>query len=199
MTYPIKTCKRHGAYTDDTCPRCGSTVVYSSLLAFATYQKLSPNKVSREEYDRYVYLKGLQDSGIIHALETQVSYDLLPKVDVSGVNWYRYAATKRTGFTQGALTYSPDFRYQYEGVTVIEEYKAVSKTKKGNLVPRIRTDARNKVKLWISQHSEQLIAGTLFFCISGWFKGHQQYYIFDSNSNLIDYPLANYIESELAA
>lgn len=162
-------------------------------LTGTEYKKLS---VSGEEYRRYLYLYAMWRDGVISNLELQVSFDLLPEVIVPGINWYSYKKADgktRKGYKQAGLSYSPDFRYQYDGVTVIEEYKAVTRTKAGNYLPRIKIPARNKIKLWMVKHEAQILSGEWFFFISGWNKFEREYTAFDSNSNIIDYPLANHI------
>jgi hypothetical protein len=171
-------------------------------LDFASYKQISDNKVSFEEYERYQYLYALQANGIISQLECQVSYELLPSVHVPGINWYTYKRDSRgtrQGFKQAGMSYAPDFRYQYQGVTVIEEYKAVRKTEsklthKINYLPVFQAGYRHKLKLWVAKYGFQLVSGEWFFCLTGWNRFEDMYSAFDSNSNLIDYPLANYIQ-----
>jgi hypothetical protein len=169
----------------------------SAHLSFASYKQITDNKVSFEEYERYQYLYALQANGVISQLECQVSYELLPSVHVPGINWYTFKRDSRgtrQGFKQAGMSYAPDFRYQYQGVTVIEEYKAVKRTKKGTYLPLFQAGYRHKLKLWVAKHGLHLVTGEWFFCITGWNRYEGLYSAFDSNSNLIDYPLANHIQ-----
>ncbi len=197
--------------TQDTCPSCASKdapkpkqkasnsslTVVSAILTFSDYKKASPNKVSKEEYHRYLYLHRLAEQGVISDLQIQVSYPLVSAVTVPSIHWYN--GTKKGGYKQGAISYSPDFKYIYAGVQVIEEYKAVPDKK---LKPRIAPASRLRIKMWLDKYSDKIISGKWFFVISGWQRKSQRYYAFDSNGNLISYPVTNYeymqTESEAA-
>ena len=51
--------------------------VMNTLLSYQSYKDLSPNKVSKQEYTRYLYLFRLQEKGIISGLELQVKYEVI--------------------------------------------------------------------------------------------------------------------------
>ncbi len=158
------------------------------MLTYSGYKKLSPNKVSKEEYTRYCYLYNLASKGIISNLSLQERYVLSPAFDVPAVNWYT-SSTKKGGYRSQERSYSPDFRYTYNGVSVVEEYKGVLTSK---LKPRKDTTASLKMALWLSAHSSEIASGKLFFYVVGWHNTHGRYYAFDTNSNLIEYDLTNY-------
>lgn len=65
---------------------------------------------SKDEYRRWLYLTDLEKKGTIQALETKIKYSF----DLNGVH---------------ICNFKPDFRYQVNGVTVVEDYK-------GNVITR---------------------------------------------------------------
>lgn len=69
---------------------------------------------SKKEANRYLVLRSMQEAGEISGLELWPKYILLHK--------FRYK-----GKMIRAITYTPDFRYQENGVTVVEEVKGSSR------------------------------------------------------------------------
>lgn len=154
------------------------------LLTLAEYTALSPNSVSNEEYQRYCQLWSYQDNGTITALELQPKYELIPTMTLYPNEWI---STKRT---QSAVSYTPDFRYQYGGITIVEEYKAITSTATGKAKPRLQGASRERIKLWQDKHRHQLKIDALRFVIVGWYRKGKRYIAFDSNGNrLTSYPL----------
>lgn len=169
-----------------TAPTAILSLVPHMPYSFGEYKAFSDNTVSKEEYVRYKYLFALASSGIISNLELQVSYALQQRLIIPSRKGYK-------GFTQSGVSYSPDFRYQYHGVTYIEEYKYFKRTKKGTPKPGIRATARKQIKALIDKYAERFISHEWRFVITAWNKQEQQYYAFNANGVHFDYDLANYV------
>lgn len=84
---------------------------------------------SKSEARRYVQLKAMEKAGEIDNLELQVSFDLIPAMDVAGKK-------------ERPVRYVADFRYQKDGQTIIEDTKsAPTKTKEYTI--------KRKLMLWL--------------------------------------------------
>lgn len=78
---------------------------------------------SHKERDRYIFLKSLEDKGVISDLKCQVRYTVIPTVygerDVQ-----LKTKTKIEKYTvQKAAYYYADFTYTYNGDTIVEDVK----------------------------------------------------------------------------
>lgn len=67
---------------------------------------------SKREADRYIVLKGMEESGTIEDLRRQVRYELVPAFDVDGRH-YR------------PVYYVADFVYREDGHEVVEDVKGM--------------------------------------------------------------------------
>jgi len=70
---------------------------------------------SKKEYNRYLYLKSLEDKGVIKYLETQRPYELIPPQKLSN------------GKVERAVKYVADFAY-FDGLKqMVEDVKGMKK------------------------------------------------------------------------
>jgi hypothetical protein len=70
---------------------------------------------SKKEYNRYLYLKSLEDKGVIKYLETQRPYELIPTQKLSN------------GKVERAVKYVADFAY-FDGLNqMVEDVKGMKK------------------------------------------------------------------------
>jgi len=67
---------------------------------------------SKAEAKRYQKLKTAQDTGLISDLELQPEYEILP-------------AYRKNGKAVRRMVYRADFRYQVDGMTIVEDVKGV--------------------------------------------------------------------------
>lgn len=67
---------------------------------------------SKAEAKRYVQLRDLQEQGVISNLELQPEYEILP-------------AHRKNGHAVRRMTYRADFRYQTDGITIVEDVKGM--------------------------------------------------------------------------
>ena len=83
---------------------------------------------SKKEMKRYVFLKDMEDKGVIENLERQVRFVLIPSLteDVVVHLKTKDKVVKKT--IQLAITYTCDFRYVHDGVTIVEDIKASPKS-----------------------------------------------------------------------
>lgn len=83
---------------------------------------------SKKEMKRYVFLKEMEDKGVIENLERQVRFVLIPSLteDVVVHLKTKDKVVKKT--IQLAITYTCDFRYVHDGVTIVEDIKASPKS-----------------------------------------------------------------------
>ena len=83
---------------------------------------------SKKEMKRYVFLKDMEDKGVIENLERQVRFVLIPSLteDVVVHLKTKDKVVKKT--IQLAITYTCDFRYIHDGVTIVEDIKASPKS-----------------------------------------------------------------------
>ena len=83
---------------------------------------------SKKEMNRYVFLKDMEDKGVIENLERQVRFVLIPSLteDVVVHLKTKDKVVKKT--IQLAITYTCDFRYVHDGMTIVEDIKASPKS-----------------------------------------------------------------------
>lgn len=79
---------------------------------------------SKREMKRYLVLKEAQDNGIITDLELQPKYELIPSIREEYIKHLKTKDKVETRTVQLAITYTADFRYKKDGVTVVEDVKA---------------------------------------------------------------------------
>lgn len=79
---------------------------------------------SKREMKRYLGLKEAQDKGIITDLELQPKYELIPAIREEYIKHLKTKDKVETRTVQLAITYTADFRYKKDGVTVVEDVKA---------------------------------------------------------------------------
>lgn len=79
---------------------------------------------SKREMKRYLVLKEAQDNGIITDLELQPKYELIPAIREEYIKHLKTKDKVETRTVQLAITYTADFRYKKDGVTVVEDVKA---------------------------------------------------------------------------
>ena len=79
---------------------------------------------SKREMKRYLVLKEAQDKGIISDLELQPKYELIPAIREEYIKHLKTKDKVETRTVQLAITYTADFRYKKDGVTVVEDVKA---------------------------------------------------------------------------
>ena len=79
---------------------------------------------SKREMKRYLVLKEAQERGIISDLELQPKYELIPAIREEYIKHLKTKDKVETRTVQLAITYTADFRYQKDGITVVEDVKA---------------------------------------------------------------------------
>jgi hypothetical protein len=78
---------------------------------------------SHKERDRYIFLKSLEDKGVISDLKRQVRYTVIPTVYGEREVQLK-TKTKIEKYTvQKASYYYADFTYTYNGETIVEDVK----------------------------------------------------------------------------
>lgn len=79
---------------------------------------------SKREMRRYLVLKEAQERGVITDLELQPKYELIPAIREEYIKHLKTKDKVETRTVQLAITYTADFRYLKDGVTVVEDVKA---------------------------------------------------------------------------
>lgn len=79
---------------------------------------------SKREMRRYLVLKEAQERGVITDLELQPKYELIPAIREEYIKHLKTKDKVETRTVQLAITYTADFRYKKDGVTVVEDVKA---------------------------------------------------------------------------
>lgn len=79
---------------------------------------------SKREMKRYLVLKEAQDKGIITDLELQPKYELIPAIREEYIKHLKTKDKVETRTVQLAITYTADFRYKKDDITVVEDVKA---------------------------------------------------------------------------
>ena len=83
---------------------------------------------SKKEMKRYVFLKDMEDKGVIENLERQVRFVLIPSITEDRIVHLKTKDKVVKKTIQLAITYTCDFRYVYDGVTIVEDIKASPKS-----------------------------------------------------------------------
>ena len=83
---------------------------------------------SKKEMKRYVFLKDMEDKGVIENLERQVRFVLIPSLNEDVVVHLKTKDKVVKKTIQLAITYTCDFRYVHDGVAIVEDIKASPKS-----------------------------------------------------------------------
>lgn len=103
---------------------------------------------SMQEYERFLYLKHLQDIGDISKLERQVSFEIIPKLTRLEEVKLKTKTKVIERVDEQAAKYTPDFCYYKDGVYVIEEVKS-----NGSILARDYPLRRKLMKQIIERHN----------------------------------------------
>ncbi len=79
---------------------------------------------SKREMKRYLVLKEAQEKGVITDLELQPKYELIPAIREEYIKHLKTKDKVETRTVQLAITYTADFRYKKDNITVVEDVKA---------------------------------------------------------------------------
>lgn len=82
---------------------------------------------SQKEGDRYVFLRGCEEQGVITNLELQPKFELIPSVKEEYIVHLKTKDKVKTRTLQLAINYKADFRYKKNGEEVVEDVKASPK------------------------------------------------------------------------
>ena len=83
---------------------------------------------SKKEMKRYVFLKDMEDKGVIENLERQVRFVLIPSITEDRIVHLKTKDKVVKKTIQLAITYTCDFRYVHDGMTIVEDIKASPKS-----------------------------------------------------------------------
>lgn len=78
---------------------------------------------SKKEYQRWLFLKEAEKSGIISNLQKQVKFELIPAVTEEYVKHLKTKDKIETRTLQLAITWTADFVYEKDGEMVVEDIK----------------------------------------------------------------------------
>lgn len=78
---------------------------------------------SKKEYQRYLFLENAEREGLISNLQCQVRFELEPAVTEEYEEQLKTKTVTRTRVIQRAMHYTCDFRYEKDGVDVVEDVK----------------------------------------------------------------------------
>ena len=106
---------------------------------------------SNEEFKRFLYLKQLEDRGIIFHLVRQPKFEIIPKLTKEKRIELKTKFKVVTVTEEKAVHYTPDFQYEdQQGRTIIEEVKS-----KGTVLARDyhirRKLLKHKLSIWNHQ------------------------------------------------
>ncbi|MBR8725436.1 DUF1064 domain-containing protein [Bacteroides pyogenes] len=106
---------------------------------------------SKTEYERFLYLRSMQDRGIIQGLQRQVSFEIIPKL----VKMVKVPLKTKIKLVERvdeqAAHYTPDFCYYRDGKYIIEEVKS-----KGTALARDYPLRRKLIKQLIARHNQSV-------------------------------------------
>ena len=83
---------------------------------------------SKKEMKRYVFLKEMEDKGVIENLERQVRFVLIPSITEDRIVHLKTKDKVVKKTIQLAITYTCDFRYVHDGVNIVEDSKTSPKS-----------------------------------------------------------------------
>lgn len=83
---------------------------------------------SKKEMKRYIFLKEMEEKGVIECLERQVRYVLIPSIKEDKIVHMKTKDKVVSRTIQLAITYTCDFRYLVNGRTIVEDVKASPKS-----------------------------------------------------------------------
>lgn len=78
---------------------------------------------SKREYQRWLVLKDAENKGIISDLERQPTFELIPKITEKYIKHLKTKDKECERTVQLPCTYTADFRYNKDGVVVVEDVK----------------------------------------------------------------------------
>lgn len=104
---------------------------------------------SKAEYERFLYLKAMQDRGIIQGLQRQVSFEIIPKLTKLSKVQLKTKIKLIERVDEQAAHYTPDFCYYRDGKYVIEEVKS-----RGTALARDYPLRRKLIKQLIARHNQ---------------------------------------------
>lgn len=84
---------------------------------------------SKKEMNRYVFLKDMEDKGVIENLERQVRFVLIPSITEDRIVHLKTKDKVVKKTIQLAITYTCDFAYYKDGEYVVEDCKISPKVK----------------------------------------------------------------------
>ena len=79
---------------------------------------------SKKEYERYIFLKDAERQGKITNLQTQVKFELIPKVTEEYVEHLKTKDKIKTRTLQQPITWTADYVYYKDGEMIVEDVKA---------------------------------------------------------------------------
>ena len=82
---------------------------------------------SRKEMERYLFLLEAKEQGLIHTLQRQVKFELIPAVKETYIEHLKTKDKEKVRTLQLAITYTCDFAYYKGDEYVIEDVKASPK------------------------------------------------------------------------
>lgn len=107
---------------------------------------------SETEFNRYLYLKHLEDIGEIYELKQQVEFEIIPKLVVKVQVQLKTKTKEVERVEERAAHYTCDFTYiEKGGKLVVEEVKT-----KGTMLARDYPLRRKLIKQLIFRHNEEL-------------------------------------------
>lgn len=105
---------------------------------------------SRQEYETYLLLKQQERKGIIHGLERQRQFEIIPKLTKRTVVQLKTKTKTVERTDEKAAHYTPDFCYWKDGRFVIHEVKSA-----GTKMARDYPLRRKLMKQLIARHNEE--------------------------------------------
>lgn len=79
---------------------------------------------SKKEMNRYLFLKNAENRGEITNLQRQVRFELIPSIKETYIEHLKTKDKVKTRTVQLAITYTADFKYEKDGVAIVEDVKA---------------------------------------------------------------------------
>lgn len=73
---------------------------------------------------RYLVLKDAESKGVISDLQRQVKFELIPSIKEEYIKHLKTKDKTETRTVQLAITYTCDFQYIKDGITIVEDLKA---------------------------------------------------------------------------
>nr|DAN25905.1 MAG TPA: Endonuclease [Caudoviricetes sp.] len=107
---------------------------------------------SQKEYERFLYLKSEENKGIIHDLQRQISFEIIPKLTKVIPKQLKTKIKYIERVEEQAAKYTPDFCYHnHSGNFIIEEVKS-----EGTALARDYPLRRKLLKQIIAKHNKEV-------------------------------------------